>query len=132
MKKTNAGKKIAACLLAGGLLLTISINSKAYNATYSVGGYTMTCQCTVAGTLGKSKSSSAVGSTGYDGNGTIQTVSVFAYNSSGTLLTNNYSESQVSAITTTTTKKGVTSYKGVHSILDSSRSVIKTVKKTQS
>lgn len=106
------------------------IRVEAYNITTAFNGGTMTYQCTVSGILGKNNKSSAVASTGYDVCGYTQTVGVFGYNSSGNALASEYVESYGSAIATTDTKSGIVNYKAVHSILDSSRSVLKTVKKT--
>lgn len=106
------------------------IRVEAYNSSTAFNGGTMTYTCTVAGTLGKGNKSSAVASTGYDVGGYIQTIGVFGYDSGSSAISSGYQESVATASTTTSIKTGVTSYKAVHSILDSSRSVLKTVKKT--
>ena len=130
MEKKKGSRKIVTVALTGVLVFFIMIRVEAYNSTTAFNGGTMTCTCTVAGTLGKSSKSSAVASTGYDVAGYIQTIGVFGYDSSSSAISSGYQESVATASTVTSTKNGVTSYKAVHSILDSSRSVLKTVKKT--
>ncbi|MCM1161936.1 MAG: hypothetical protein NC412_12000 [Roseburia sp.] len=130
MKKKKGSRKIVAVVLTGVFVFLIMIRAEAYSSSIAFNGGTMSYTCTVAGTLGKSKTSSAVASTGYDVAGYIQTIGAFGYDSGSSAISSGYQESVATASTVTSTKTGVTSYKAVHSILDSSRSVLKTVKKT--
>ncbi len=130
MKEKKRNRKIAAIFLTGIFAFLMLIRVEAYNSSTAFNGGTMTYTCTVAGTLGKAGKSSAVASTGYDVGGYIQTIGVFGYDSGSSAISSGYQESVATASTATSIKTGVTSYKAVHSILDSSRSVLKTVKKT--
>ena len=118
-------KKIILVVSVLTILFASSITAMAYNNNASYNGGTVNYTCTVL-------KAAAVGTTGYDNPGYIQVVGVFAYDKKNNLLASQYKESDASATGKAVDKKSRISYaKGTHSILDSSRKVLKTYKGTQ-
>ena len=133
MKMNLKNKKILTKICAFGIgasLMAAPLTADAYVCKPTYQGEVMNCTGTVSGTIGKNKKSACVGSTLYEAD-YYNVVSVFGYNTNGTLLSSAYAQqASLQARAVTSTQKGVTKYKLTHSILNSSKVPVKSVKKT--